>query len=427
MDRYDVIVVGAGAAGLVAAGRAAELGGRVLLVEKMERAGRKLLITGKGRCNITNDAPHGEFLQHIHPNSQFLRHAFAGFFSHDIIRLLEQHGCPTVVERGARVFPASNKSADVVQALLRWVSQGRVDVRYRHKVERLLVKDGKIDGVKVHAPAASQVIHARSVILCTGGQSYPATGSDGDGYRIAAALGHVIETPRPALVPLETAGNLAARLRGLSLRNVKATVWVDGGKTREQFGEMLFTEFGVAGPIVLTLSRFVVDELRRERRVELAVDLKPALDETKLDNRLLRDLKEHATKRMDGILRKWLPAALVPVLLEQSGVAAGKPGHQLSSAERRRILLLMKHLRLTITGCRPFKEAIVTAGGVVTSEIDPHTMESKLIGNLHFAGELVDLDADTGGYNLQIAFSTGWIAAAACMDPGRLLPPSTQL
>ncbi|MEI7912663.1 MAG: NAD(P)/FAD-dependent oxidoreductase [Verrucomicrobiota bacterium] len=415
MDRYDVIVVGAGAAGLIAAGRAAELGGKVLLLEKMERAGRKLLITGKGRCNITNDAPHSEFLKHIHPDSSFLQHAFAGFFSHDIIRLLADNGCATVVERGARVFPASNKAADVVHALMRWVGKNQVDVRYRHKVEGLHVSDGQVSGLKVHTPVGSRTVHARSIILCTGGKSYPATGSDGDGYRFAAAAGHLIETPRQALVPLETAGNMASRLRGLSLRNVKAVVWVNGKPTREEFGELLFTEFGLSGPIILTLSRFVVDELRNHNQVELALDLKPALSETKLDNRLLRDLKEHATLRMESIFRKWLPAELVPVFGETTGVAAGTQGQRLSPAERRRILLLMKDLRFTITGCRPFKEAIVTAGGVVTTQIDAHTMESKLIRNLHFAGELIDLDADTGGYNLQLAFSTGWLAAEACM------------
>jgi predicted Rossmann fold flavoprotein len=415
MEPYDVIVAGAGAAGLIAAGRAAELGGKVLLLEKMERAGRKLLITGKGRCNITNDAPQDEFLKHIHPNSRFLRHAFARFFSNDIIRLLDEHGCPTVVERGARVFPTSNKSSDVVLALMQWVLKNRVEIRYRHKVEGLLIKDGRIDGLKVHTPAGSRVIHAGSVILCTGGKSYPATGSDGDGYRFAAAAGHAIETPRPALVPLETAGDVAPRLRGLSLRNVKAMVWVNGKKAREEFGEMGFTEFGLSGPIVLTLSRFVVDELRKQNQVVISVDLKPALDETKLDNRLIRDLKEHGTRRMDSLFRMWLPAPMIPVFLQQTGVAGGKQGHQLTSAERRKILLLLKDLKFTISGCRPFKEAIITAGGVVTTELDPQTLESKLVRNLYFAGELIDLDADTGGFNLQIAFSTGWLAAEACM------------
>ncbi|MCF7675738.1 MAG: aminoacetone oxidase family FAD-binding enzyme, partial [Akkermansiaceae bacterium] len=236
-----------------------------------------------------------------------------------------------------------------------------------------------------------------------------------DGYRFAKTIGHTIETPRQALVPLETAGDTAQRMQGLSLRNVKAVVWVDGRKAREEFGEMSFTEFGVSGPIILTLSRLVVDELRNNKRVELAVDLKPALDETKLDNRLVRDLQEYGKLQMDGIFRKWLPAPMIPVFLEKTGIRGGKAGHQVTAAERRRILLLLKDLRFNLTGCRPFKEAIITAGGVVTTEIQATTMESKLVRNLYFAGELIDLDADTGGYNLQIAFSTGWLAAEACM------------
>lgn len=414
-NTYNVIVVGAGAAGLIAAGRAAELGGKVLLLEKMERAGRKLLITGKGRCNITNDAPPSEFLKHIHPNSPFLRHAFARFFSNDIIGLLNANGCATVVERGARVFPVSNKAADVVNALMRWVSHHKVEIRYRHKVGVILIENGEVVGLRVHSPAGNQVVHAKHIILCTGVKSYPATGSDGDGYRFATAAGHTIETPRPALVPLETAGNMAQRMQGLSLKNVRARIWINGKMAREEFGEMLFTEFGLSGPIVLTLSRFIVDALRDQSHVELSVDLKPALDETKLDNRLGRDLKEYGKERMSSLCRKWLPAAMIPVFLEKTGIGGGKAGHQLTAEERRKILLLMKDLRFTITGSRPFKEAIITAGGVVTTEIDADTMESKLVRNLYFAGELLDLDADTGGYNLQIAFSTGWLAAEACM------------
>lgn len=415
MDPYDVIVVGAGAAGLIAAGRAGELGGKVLLLDKMERPGRKLFITGKGRCNITNDAPQAEFLQHIYPNSRFLKHAFAKFFSADIIRLLNENGCPTVVERGARVFPVSNKSADVVGALLRWVLKHHVEIKVKHKVLGLVIPDGKLDGLKIHTPAGTRVVRAGHIIVCTGGKSYPATGSDGDGYRFACSAGHAIETPRPALVAMETAGDMAQRLQGLSLKNVTAMVWVNGKKAREEFGEMLFTEFGVAGPIILTLSRFMVDALRQNHRVVLTVDLKPALDETKLDARLVRDLKEHGNKRMDSIFRMWLPAAMIGVFLDLTGVAGAKQSHQLTSAERRRILLLMKSLSFTISGCRPFKEAIITAGGVVTSEIEATTMESKLLENLYFAGEVLDLDADTGGFNLQLAFSTGWLAADACM------------
>jgi predicted Rossmann fold flavoprotein len=416
MERdYDVIVVGAGAAGLIAAGRAAELGGKVLLLEKMERAGRKILISGKGRCNITNTAPLEEFLQHIHPDSRFLAPAFAAFFSHDIVRLLHDYGCPTVVERGGRVFPVSNKSADVVQALMRRALRHGVETRYGHKVEKLMIHEREVVGLKVRSKVGQQVMHARHIICCTGGMSYPATGSDGDGYRFASAAGHAIEPPRQALVPMETAGDLARRMQGLSLRNVRATVWVNGDRTRDEFGEMLITEFGLAGPIILTLSRFMVDHLRQHHPLELAVDLKPALNETKLDNRLQRDLAEFGKDRMDRIFRKWLPAAMIPVFLEKTGIAGGKPGGQLTPAERRGILLLMKDLRFAVTGCRPFKEAIITAGGVLTSQVDAATMESKLVRRLHFAGELLDLDADTGGFNLQIAFSTGWLAAEACM------------
>ena len=412
---YDVIVVGAGAAGLVAAGRAGELGGRVLLLEKMERAARKILISGKGRCNITNIAPREAFLQHIHPHGAFLTDAFAAFFSDDIIRLLHEHGCETVVERGGRVFPLSNKSAEVVGALLRWVTANRVDIRYGHKVEGLLIREGEVSGVKVSSHCGRQEIHGKRVICCTGGMSYPATGSDGDGYRFAAAAGHAIETPRQALVPMEAAGDNAPRLRGLNLRNVRASVWVDGNRERDEFGEMSFTDTGLSGPIILTLSRFMVDQLRLNRRVEVSVDLKPALNETKLDNRLQRDLTEFSSSRMDQVARKWLPAPLVPVVLEKAGVRTSLLGKLLSPADRQGILRVLKDLRFVITGCRPFKEAIVTAGGVLTSQVDPATLESRIVRNLHFAGEVLDVDADTGGFNLQIAFSTGWLAAEACV------------
>jgi len=413
---YDVIVVGAGAAGLIAAGRAAELGGSVLLLEKMERAGRKLLITGKGRCNITNDAPLNEFFDHIYPNSRFLKHAFSAFFSKDIIRLLEENGLETTVERGGRVFPVTNKSADVVSALMKWILRNQVGIRYGHKAESLTVFDGMVKGLKVITQVGKQEIEGKNVILCTGGKSYPATGSDGDGYRMASMVGHTIETPRQALVPIETEGNLAARLQGLSLKNIKAIVWVNGKKLKEEFGELLFTHFGLSGPIILSLSRFIVEELQKKSKVEVSIDLKPAIDEVKLDKRLLRDLDEHGKKRMDNIFRMWLPSSMIPVFLELTGVDGSKEGHQLSSNERRKILFLMKGFKVNVTGYRSFKEAIITAGGVVTTEIDAKTMQSKLVRNLYFAGEMIDLDADTGGFNLQIAFSTGWLAAESCMQ-----------
>ncbi|MCX6243954.1 MAG: NAD(P)/FAD-dependent oxidoreductase [Bacteroidetes bacterium] len=415
MNEYDVIVVGAGAAGLIAAGRAAELGGKVLLLEKMERAGRKLLITGKGRCNITNDAPQSEFYDHIYPNARFLKHAFGTFFSHDIISLLEKNGLETVVERGGRVFPATNSSADVVNALLKWVNSSHVEIRYGQKVDRLILADGEAKGIDVDFGGRHSDILAKKIIICTGGCSYPATGSTGDGHRMAAKAGHSVETPRPALVPVETEGKLAQRLQGLSLKNVRAVVWVNGKKLKDEFGEMLFTHFGLTGPIILSLSRFVVDELMKKNFVEISVDLKPALDEVKLDKRLLRDLDENGKRKLENIFRLWLPSSMIPVFLEELGIDGQKEGHQVNGKERRKIMLMMKNLRFRVSGYRSFKEAIITAGGIPTSEIDSKTMESKVVKNLYFAGEVIDLDADTGGFNLQIAFSTAWLAAQSCM------------
>ena len=415
MNEFDVIVVGAGAAGLIAAGRAAELGGNVLLLEKMERAGRKLLITGKGRCNITNVAPTSDFFQHIYPEGKFLKNAFSAFFSQDMIQLLQKNGLETITERGGRVFPITNKSADVVDSLLRWVKRNNVTIEYGQRVQRLMIENGVLKGLIVGIKNQTREIYGKNVILCTGGKSYPATGSEGDGYRFAAAAGHTIETPHPALVPLETEGNKAQRLQGLSLKNVRATVWVNGKKIKEEFGEMLFTHFGLTGPIILTLSRFVVEELLKKNKVEISVDLKPALDEVKLDNRLIRDLNENGKRKIDNIFRMWLPASLIPLFLDELGIDGNKEAHQMTGKERKSIQLLMKDLRFSVTGFRPFKEAIITAGGVVTDEVDSKTMESKLVKNLYFAGEVIDLDADTGGYNLQIAFSTGWLAATSCM------------
>lgn len=411
MISYDVIVAGGGPAGLVAAGRAAELGGRVLLLEKMRQVGRKLLITGKGRCNITNDNPIGDFITHIHPNGRFLRNAFSQFFSQEILELLERNGVKATLERGGRYFPASNKSADVLHALLKWVTGLNVEIRCGMRVEKLIIENNVIRGIV----ANGEELRSARVILATGGNSYPATGSNGEGYQLARNAGHSIETVRPSLVPLETVGNIAQRLQGLSLKNVNAVVWIDGRKTGEEFGEMLFTHFGLSGPIILTLSRLVVDELTKLSKVEISVDLKPALDEQKLDNRLIRDLDEHGKKKIENIFRFWLPAAMGPVFLDLLELNPGKECHQVSAPERKRIRNLMKNFRFRITGHRSFKEAIITAGGVSTNEISAKTMESKLVSGLYFAGEIIDLDADTGGYNLQIAYSTGWLAGNSCM------------
>lgn len=409
MNEYDLIVVGAGPAGLIAAGRAAELGSKVLLLEKMKQEGRKLLITGKGRCNITNDAPIREFITHIYPNGRFLKNAFSAFFAPGIIELLGRYGVEVTLERGGRYFPASNKSSDVLKALLKWVNEMGVEIRCGYRVEKLLIKENIILGLV----ANGKKIMASKVILATGGSSYPATGSNGEGFELARRAGHSIVKVRPALVPLETAGDLALKLQGLNLRNVKATVWVNGKKEGDDFGEMIFTHFGLSGPIILTLSRIVVDALQDGNKVEIIIDLKPALDEQKLDDRLLRDLNEHGKKMVGNIFRYWLPATMVPVFIELTGIDPQKECHQVSSKERRLIRNLLKNLPFIITGHRSFKEAIITAGGVDTNEVSSKTMESKIVKGLYFAGEMIDLDAETGGYNLQIAYSTGWLAGSS--------------
>jgi hypothetical protein len=406
MEIFDVIVVGAGPAGLLAAGSASEEGSRVLLLEKMRQEGRKLLITGKGRCNITNDANVGEFIKHVYPNGRFLRNAFGHFFSKEILELLHRYGVETTCERGGRYFPSRNRSADVLSALLMWVKDLDVEIRCGHRVEKLLLEGQTIKGVQ----AFGQEFRADKVILATGGKSYPATGSNGEGYELARSVGHSITHVRPALVPLETGGNVAQQLQGLTLKNVRATVWVNDKKRGEDFGEMIFTHFGLSGPIILTLSRIVVDELHQKNKVEVSLDLKPALDEPKLDARLLRDLDESGKKNISNLFKNWLPASMIPVFMSTLGIDPGKEGHQVSSKERKRIRNLMKDLRFDIKGHRSFKEAIITAGGIPTSEISSKTMESKLVSGLYFAGEMIDLDAETGGYNLQIAYSTGWLA-----------------
>jgi predicted Rossmann fold flavoprotein len=410
MKTYDVIVIGAGPSGLLAAGRAAEAGARVLVLEKMRSEGRKLLITGKGRCNITNDASPGEFIRHVFPDGRFLRNAFSKFYSKDIIELLQKYGVEVILERGGRYFPASDKSMDVLKALLKWVHEQKVEIRCGQHVDKLIIDHKTIAGVESNGMA----FYAPNVILATGGKSYPATGATGDGYDLAKSAGHTIEKPIPALVPLETKGDLAQRLQGLNLKNVKAVVWVSGKKAGEAFGEMLFTHFGLSGPIILTLSRIAVAALQENEKVEFTVDLKPALDEQKLDNRLLRDLNEHGKKQLINIFRNWLPASMIPVFIEELKLDPEKMCHQVSSAERKQIRYMLKNLRFEVSDHRTFKEAIITAGGISTKEISPKTMESKLVKGLYFAGEVIDLDAETGGYNLQIAYSTGWLAGNSC-------------
>lgn len=409
MPERTVIVIGGGPAGLMAAGQAALAGASVIVLEKMPQPARKLRITGKGRCNLTNIAPLPEFIGHFGPRGIFLRQAFARFFSEDLVAFFETLGVPLVTERGGRVFPESEQATEIADALLRWTRHGGVALRPRSPVAALLVRDGRVRGVRVDAGE----IAADATVLATGGASYPATGSTGDGYALARAVGHTIVPPRPALVPLVTAGDIAGRLQGLSLRNVTARVIVAGRRRAEAFGEMLFTHFGLSGPIILTLSRTAVDALRERHGVEIAIDLKPALDAAKLDERLRRDIREHGRRSYRTLLGELLPRTLIPVAIDLTEIDPEKLGSQLGARERARLRDWLKDFCLTVTGHRSWDEAVVTAGGVDTREVDPRTMESRIVAGLHFAGEVLDIDADTGGYNLQAAFSTGWMAGRA--------------
>lgn len=406
MNQYDIIVIGAGPAGLLAAGRAAEKGKKVVILEKMQQEGRKLKITGKGRCNITNDSNMSDFIKHIYPNGKFLKNAFHHFFNDDIIALLEKHGVACKLERGGRYFPASDQAADVLNALLAWDKTLNVDVYLNHPVEKLIIQENSIQGLL----ANGKVFKANKIILATGGKSYPATGSTGDGYNLAKQAGHSIITPQPALVPLETEKNMPQKIQGLKLKNVLAVVWINNKKRTQAFGELEFMEFGLSGPIILTLSRTVVTELQKGNKVDLFIDLKPALDDKKLDNRLIRELNESGKKKLGNIFPNLLPGDMIPFFLDLARLDANKECHQISAKERKSIRYHLKNMPFIITGYRSFKEAIITAGGIPTNEISSKTMESKLVKGLFFAGEIIDLDADTGGYNLQIAYSTGWLA-----------------
>ena len=415
MQDYDVIVVGGGASGLMAAGQAASLGAKTLLLEKMDEPGRKIFITGKFRCNLTNTAPIPESIEHFSANGRFLRQSFHRFFSDDLIQFFEALGVTTITERGGRVFPASGQSKDVVQALVKWCHRQGVKIETHASVEILGIKAQKIQSVIT----SQENFPSKTVIIATGGASYPGTGSTGDGYALAKSAGHAIIPIRPALVPLITQGNIAPKLQGLSLKNVTVSLWINREKEAEVFGEMLFTHFGVSGPIILTLSRRAVDALEANKKVDLAIDLKPALNPEKMDARLLRDFDNHGKQQLKTILQGLLPHKLIPVCIELTKIPEAKVGHQITADERGRLRTWLKDFRLEISGHRSFKHAIITAGGVDTREVNPKTMESRLVNGLYFAGEILDIDADTGGFNLQAAFSTGWLAGRAAAEKAK--------
>ena len=402
MDK--IVVVGAGPAGMMAAIKAAENGASVVLLEKMKRAGKKMLITGKGRCNITNVAEIPELIKNIPGNGKFLNSCIRAFDNEDVQYFFNGIEVPTKVERGGRVFPVSDKAADVVDAMVLQLHELGVKLYTDVKVSDILVQDNKAVGVKTDD---GQKFEAEAVIIATGGSSYPGTGSTGDGYKMADKIGHKVVTPLPALVPLELEEEWVKDLQGLSLKNVRVTLFADEKRITDMFGEMLFTHFGVSGPIILSLSRKTAQLLDEDRFVELMIDLKPALTFEQLDARVLRDFEKYQRKEMKNALKDLLPGRLIPPVLDGAYIEPDRMVNSITKEERHRLVNVLKGLLVTVTKTRPIAEAIVTAGGVDVKEINPKTMESKLIKNLYFAGEVVDVDAYTGGYNLQAAFSMG--------------------
>ncbi len=398
----QVIVIGGGPAGMMAAGIASDMGHKVYLTEKNEKLGKKLRITGKGRCNLTNACTYEELLSNVVSNPRFLYSAFRQFSNTELMEFMENLGVPLKVERGNRVFPQSDSALDVIYALKNWLRDMGVST-IQAKADDLVIQDGRVCGVRY----GEKAVRADAVILATGGMSYPQTGSDGDGYKMAQRCGHTIVSPKPSLVPLVTKEQY--NLSGVSLKNIQVSVFRDGDLIYREFGEMLFTHYGISGPVVLSASAHM--QPPGEYRCE--IDFKPALTDEILDKRLLRDFEKFAKKDFIHAFDDLLPKRVIETVVIKTGIDPHKKAGTLSKEERRTVLDTLKHFSLTITGFRPIAEAIVTSGGVKTNEINPKTMESKLIKGLYFAGEILDVDAYTGGFNLQIAFSTGYAAGKA--------------
>lgn len=409
----QIIIVGGGAAGMMAAVAAAEQGAEVTLFEKNEKTGKKVFITGKGRCNVTNACESEKFFDHMISNGKFMYSAFYEMDNQAVIRFFEEAGCKCKEERGERIFPVSDHSSDVIAALNRKMAENRVKVHLNTKVKSLLVEvdagtenNQKITGVIL---ADGTKVKADAVIVTTGGKSYEATGSTGDGYRWAKEAGHTIKEVKPALVPLVVEEGWCTEMQGLSLKNVSVRLSSGKKKIFEGFGEMLFTHFGVSGPLILSASSYYVKKYEDES-VQLVIDLKPALTKEQLDKRLLRDFDDNKNRQFKNSLDGLLPAKMIPVIIRLSGISPEKRVNEISREERSILIELLKNLTMTVTGVRGFQEAIITQGGVHVKEVNPSTMESKLVKGLYFAGEILDLDAVTGGFNLQIAWSTGHLA-----------------
>ena len=410
-----VVVIGGGAAGLMAAVIAGREGAKVTLLEKMNYVGKKMGITGKGRCNITNACDMSEFIKNTPGNGKFLYGAYERFTNEDLLQLLHDAGLETKVERGGRVFPASDSALDVRNTFMKLMKQYGVDVHLEEPVNKILVDDGTVTGVVTD----KETYHADAVVIATGGKSYPATGSTGDGYILASQVGHTITDIRPSLVPIVTEESWVKDLMGLSLRNVELSVIAKNKVQATMFGEMMFTHFGITGPIVLSLSHTVGKLMRKKNigTIGLDINLKPALSPETLDKRLQKDFDLYSKKQLINGMKDLLPSRLIPLIIELAGIDPQKPINQISKEERQQIGYMLQHMPLTVKGLRPVEEAIVTAGGISLKEFNPKTMESKLVKGLYGAGEVLDIDAFTGGYNLQAAFSTGYVAAMHITHP----------
>ncbi len=410
-----VLIVGGGAAGMLAGIAAANSGSTVHIFEKNEKLGKKVYITGKGRCNVTNACDTEELFQNVVTNSKFLYSSFYGFTNFDMMDLLEQCGCSLKTERGNRVFPVSDKSSDVIKALGKRLQELGAEIHYNAEVQQLIMDNDQIKGIEIKKGGKRSSVYGDAVIIAAGGFSYPATGSTGDGYKLAEQAGHTVTELSPALVPFEVKESVVKDLQGLSLRNIEASILKGKKVIYREFGEMLFTHYGVSGPVLLSASSYAVKELKKGP-LTLSIDLKPALTEEQLDARLLRDFEEAKNKQYKNALIHLYPAKLVPVMVERSGISPDKKINEITREERQQIIRATKEFTLTLTGLRSFKEAIITQGGVAVKEINPSTMESKKVSGLYFAGEVLDLDAVTGGFNLQIAWSTGWAAGIAAAN-----------
>ena len=404
--KYDVAVIGGGPAGMIAAVRAGELGFRVVLIEKNESLGIKLLMTGKGRCNITNKRGElKEIINRFGKNGKFLFSAFFKFGADETIKLFESKGLKTKVERGGRVFPVSDKSIDVLDVLIKYLRRFHVDVKINSQVKKIIKKRNRIEKIIL---ANGEEIIADNFIICTGGKAHPITGSTGDGYKWAAKLGHTVIELSPSLVPIIIKERYVKDLEGLSLKNVEISIYKDNKKINSRFGEAIFTANGMSGPIILDMSKEIGEEL--PGNLVMQIDFKPALDFVKLDRRIQRDFQKNSKKLFKNSLNQLLPKKLIPVIIRLSGIDPDKKANSITKEERRKLLHLLKEFNLEIKGLEGFKKAIITTGGINLNEVDHKTMKSKLIDNLYFAGEILDLDGPTGGYNLQVCWATGYIA-----------------